>query len=431
MSKIFFKIFILSIALCSCMQQKLTYKGDLLAEKIEKDLDIKKHRALEVNSFTLEEKEAYFYQRFTQEFIKEPEFLVKRFIDQKNNYYESHLDDAAFFLSYLAVKYATHKDKKYQDLADQILEGILYLENIDGFNGFMPRYVTGENNIISVNDVPIRTNSYAILSFAYYLSYENFDSLKIKEKIRKHYFQIIKYFLDRDLNLETPAGVDIKYASLDNKFITSRQLDGLALFEVAQKILANSSLSTEITELLDKHYRKKYRHKNKRISSNILGFWDLATPSSNWLNFLKLYIIVKASDDEIYKNMFKKYYDTLSSEKNAFYDLLYLDVFSREILAKISNVLASLKSFPLTVDNREIINSYNKNIKLNKFSKIRKNKRYVEAKTPLAIYMRPLTYHEWKHNQFRVNGNFSQAGDVKFSGLDYLLAYSFLENINK
>ncbi|MBL6621271.1 MAG: hypothetical protein ISP24_01135 [Rickettsiales bacterium] len=429
--KLFLLRFLIILPLFSCVEQKLTYKGDLLNQKIAKDKDIKAHRIFEAKSLSLKEKEEYFFNRFSQKFIKKPEYLIKRFIDNKNNNYESHIDDAAFFLSYLALKYANDRQEKYQDLALKILDGIFYLENIDGFNGYMPRFVSGDANKITNNDVPIRTNSYAILSFAYFLAYENFNSLLIKNKIKKHYYVIAKYFLDRDLNLETPDGVDIKYASLDAKFITSRQLDGVAFFEVANKILADSDLSAEIDNILHNVFRKKYRKKGKKISSNIMGFWDLATPSSNWLNFLKLYIAVKASNDAIYKNMFANYYLSVESEKNAFYDLLYIDIFSREKTSKISNILVALNSFPLTLNDIEIINSHNKKIPINKFSKIRKNKRYVESKIPLLIYNRPLTYHEWKHNQFRVNGNFSKNGELEFSGLDYLLAYSFLEKINK
>jgi hypothetical protein len=110
--------------------------------------------------------------------------------------------------------------------------------------------------------------------------------------------------------------------------------------------------------------------------------------------------------------------------------LLYYDIYPTA-LSQLHYSKQILASFPLELNNNEIINSGRATVKTTKFTNIIKNKRWLETSKPLPIYARPIIYHEWKRNQFRVNGNIGANGNVEFSGLDFLLAYSIYEKILK
>jgi len=424
MQKIILYIALL-FTLSSCMHGKIPHKKEQLSDHLVKSDELRKFRSFEAKSMNLVDKEAYFYERLKQKFIIKPEYLVKRYHVRDGSYTDAYIDESLLFLSYLALKYKETKDKQYQKLAHKIIKGLYFLENLDGFNGFLPRYVIDQDDKYVIAKEQIKTNSYALLAFAYLISYQNFDAPIIKKLLTKQITTISKYFLDNDLNLVKPNGEDIKYAQLKAKIVTSRQLDGLAFFEAANVLVQNPEIKAEIEENLAKIYHKKYRKKNKNNHARFLGFWEFASPSSNWLNFIKLYTAIKATNDEIYKAMFEKLYFELAKEHNVFYDLLYVDIFPDTRQAKISNIAAILHSFPLSLNNKEVLNSKRADLELKKFPKVIKNKRWVEVKNPLPIYERPLVYHEWKRNQLRVNGNFGMDGEIEFSGLDYLLAYAF------
>ena len=185
----------------------------------------------------------------------------------------------------------------------------------------------------------------------------------------------------------------------------------------------------------------------KQIMKPAIGSWNLASPSSHWLNMMKLYILVKAThaSQPIYKIdskktteslnqaqrhhnyeiMFKKLYNQLKDSENTLFTLLYGDLFSLST-KELDIVISDLQNFPLSLNDHEIINSSRGDINLKRFPKITKTKRYTENTNPLPIYDRPLVYFEWKRNQHRVDGNFLLKGNVEYAGLDFLIAYALL-----
>lgn len=416
---------IFSIILSGCLHGEAKYDKSILAQKVSSsNLNITQ-RAQEASSLNLAEKEEYFYQRLKKNFIIEPN-LVKRYHHLNSSKIEAHIDESLLFLGYLALRYQATEEEQYQKLAHNIIKGIYYLENLDGFNGYLPRYVIKKGDTFTIASEQIATNSYSLLAFAYLLAYQNFTDPKIKNMLSKHYTTIIKYILNNNLELIEPDGSEVEFGKFKAKLDPSKQLTGLAFFEVANILVRNDKIKAALQDKLDNFYRKKYRKKNKITYLRLFGFWDLASTSSNWLNYLKLYTSIKATNDEVYKKIFAKLYQNLKKEQNIFYDLLYYDIFqdSSQSLNYSKNILAS---FPLSLNNLEIINTGREGVKTTKFTNIIKNKRWLESKQPLPIYARPSTYHDWKRNQFRVNGNYNGQGNVEFSGLDFLLAYSFYQ----
>lgn len=397
-----------------------------IEQRIEKSDKYRAIRKLEANLLTLAEKEYYLLDRFQKKFIIYDEFLVKRYNYKDGSNISAHIDESALYLAYLANRAASLKNQKnYQQAAINIVKAIYYLDNLNKLDGYLPRYVTLKDNIFTPGLETIRTNSYAILFFAYYQAYQNLQNINLKNLIENHIELIIKYYLKNDLDLHHYDGTEIKYSSLKSK-ILSHQLSALTIFEIANLIVTDKQLKNKIQQKLAYFYKKGYKKYNKMMR-NSLGNWQFSSHSSNWLNMLKLYVLAIATNDEIYKNNFKNLYKVLQDDDNIFYDLLYGKIFPLNILQK-RKIIAELNNYPISLDNHEIINSLRNEIKLDKFPKIIKNKRHIEGVKTLPIFDRPLVYFEWKNNQFRLDGNFLANGNIEYSGLDFLLAYAILLN---
>lgn len=424
MKKIQLLLISLLLSSCSTYVKKIpTSNSPSLKQRIIISDAHRKARKEESETFSFSEKELYFLQRFQKKFLIKPEFLVKRYHFKDGSNISAYIDESSLYLSYLALK--TKKlefNKGFKKAAQKIIKGIYYLDSLNKLDGYLPRFVTLTNNEFIISEEPIRTNSYSLLLFSYFLAYNYFDDKEIKQMITHHTELIIKYFLKNNLVLKDPEGNKIKYSNLKSNLILSRKLDALVLFEIANIIVQDKALKKAINSKLEYFKHKKYDHP-KQIMRPSLGAWHLVSPSSHWLNIMKLYILVKATDNENYKKMFKKLYKKLKNSQNALFTLLYGDVFSLSS-DELKDAFISLYNFPLALNNQEIINSSRTDISLKRFPRIIKNKRYTENKTPLPIFDRPLVYFEWKRNQYRVDGNFLSEGNIEFSGLDFLLPYA-------
>ena len=423
---IFLIITILILSSCIYIPKIPEIKDKNLAKRLDESNQYRQQRRLEANLLTLAEKEYYLLYKFQQDFIIYDEFLVKRYNYKDNSRVSAHIDESALYLAYLANRVKSLEETKYYEKAAiKIIEGIYYLDSLNQLDGYLPRYVELKNNRFIIGDDTIRTNSYAILFFAYYQAYQNFNNPQIKKLIKNHIELIVKYYLKNDLDLYTNQGVYIKYSSLKSKLL-SHQLSALLIFEVANIISTDEKLKKQIQQKLKFFIKKGYKKKNKLMNVGI-GPWQLSSHSSNWLNMLKLYILVLATNDEIYKTNFKNLYNILAEEDNIFFTLLYADIFRISPLEK-RKIIKVLSTYPLTINNKEIINSKRAEVTLDKFPKIIKNKRYTEGKSALAIFDRPAVYFEWKNNQHRLDANFGATGNIEFSGLDFMLAYAMFLN---
>ena len=412
---------------CSARYTKIPYKNqEELLNKIAISDEFRATRKASAQELTLDEKEIFFLQKLRDNFIIKPEFLFKRYNYIDKTQTTASIDEASLYLAYFALRIRELYNKsQYVDTATRIIKGIYYLDGLNGFDGYIPRFATLKDNKFTVSEES-RTNNYSLLFFGYYLAYQSFEDDSIRRLIEDHVTLIVKYFLKNDLDLYTADGTHIKYSNLKSK-IFSRRLDALVMFEIGNIIVTDPEVKTQITETLEYFERKGYMKKNQIMSFKIAAIWDVATSSSYWLNMMKLYIIAKATNNENYQYMFKKLNRKLRKSQNILFTLLYNDLFPLEKdNPKLQKAQELLETYPLELNNQEIINSYRPDIKLNVFAKIVKKRRYTETNTPLEIFNRPAKYFEWKEPQLRVDGNFGQDGNVEFSGIDFLFAKALL-----
>lgn len=421
-------IILLTILLSSCsayIKKIPASKTTSLSNRVTMSDAHRNARKSESETFSLAEKELYFLQRLQKKFIVKPEFLVKRYNLKDHSDISVYVDESSLYLSYLSLKAkGLNFSDGYKKAAHKIIDGIYYLDGLNTLDGYLPRFATLKEDKFIIGEEPIRTNSYSLLFFGYYMAYHTFEDVVLRNKITSHVELIIKHFISNNLVLADQNGQKIKYSDLKSNNNLSRKLDALVIFEIANIIIKDKNLKKEIAATLAYFKQKGYMKPNQIMKLSI-GNWDLASSSSHWLNMMKIYILSKATNNYAYNTMFKNLYTKLDDSQNTLFTLLYGDVFP--ITTKdLEDTIIALQTFPLSLNNQEIINSKRTDITLKKYPKIIKNKRTTESLTPLAIFDRPLVYFEWKRNQYRVDGNFLADGNVEFSGLDYLLAYALL-----
>ena len=199
MKKIQLLLISLLLSSCSTYVKKIpTSNSPSLKQRIIISDAHRKARKEESETFSFSEKELYFLQRFQKKFLIKPEFLVKRYHFKDGSNISAYIDESSLYLSYLALK--TKKlefNKGFKKAAQKIIKGIYYLDSLNKLDGYLPRFVTLTNNEFIISEEPIRTNSYSLLLFSYFLAYNYFDDKEIKQMITHHTELIIKYFLEK------------------------------------------------------------------------------------------------------------------------------------------------------------------------------------------------------------------------------------------
>ena len=421
---------ILLILVCSCSNKyELNFKDKQDILRVAKSEELIEERQVQAGGYSLDDKYNLIKTRFEDKFFLKPSNNVLRYYFKDYDQQIAVIDETVFYLFYLANMALAFDDDRFQIELSKTVDDIIQTDHLNGYDGFLPRSVILNDDEKGLDIYPdeIHSNSYSLLMFGYYFAYNASTNEETKALIVNHIETIASYYLKNDLALIDNEGKEIEVSNLNTRHL-SRELDALVIFETAAKLASSTDsrkiFKAKVNQLKDKGYIKW----NKFVRFQFLNF-TIPSHSSNWLNLIRLYSLSKITDEQIYYHNFKKLYNKLEKEKNPFFDALYLEVFGESDLSKKANIEYYLNTFPIELDNSEVISSYNnKNLKL--FPMIVKNHQKAEVVNPLPIYQRPLVYFEWKSNQQRIDGNWGQKGNVLFSGLDFLVLYSMYMKLN-
>ncbi|MBT4989607.1 MAG: hypothetical protein HOM96_03630 [Rickettsiales bacterium] len=424
-------ISILILFCCSCSQRYSYDKSSLNeATKIKEIENVLAARQQQALLYDIDSKYTILLDRFNSQFLLSPRNIVVREYFTNRDVQTSVIDETVFYLIYLSQLSMVFDNDDLEQLIYNIVVDIIEIDKLNGLDGYLPRSVSFDKDLNQLVIVPdeIHSNSYSIIMLGYYMAYNSSKSMKVRDLISGHVSMIAKYYLDNDLVLRDDKGNEVRVSNLNKRHL-SRELDALVIFEIGKKLTKDPKLQLKFEAIVDELKAKGYNKKHKILHLTLLNF-EIPSHSSNWLNMLRLYILAKATDEKIYENHFVKLYNILEDEHNPFFDVLYMDLFNQLDEVKMQRISFYLQSFPIELDNREIISSYDADVDLALFPRITKN--YIEAESveALPIYRRPLKYFEWKENQRRIDGNWEGKGNILFSGLDYLLLYSMYKKLN-
>ncbi|MCF7957166.1 MAG: hypothetical protein K9M57_01820 [Phycisphaerae bacterium] len=361
--------------------------------------------------------------------MAEPYFLIRKQVNAKKPSDNcGYLEDTSAFLAGLAFKYGATGDLKSQGLALKVVTSLQDLDWSNGLDGYIPFSANIKNSRLHIAQNETHVNAYSQLFFSYFTAMTLFDDPALKNVIRKHMNLITNYFLKHNLVLKDNFGNKVPFSDITSsafKLSAGRCLDGLVFVDFSLWILENqkdSEAYTKLTEIKKEMVSDGYYRKIANLHFKFFTF-ELPSDSTDWLNFIRLYILNQIENNDHYKNALKKLFASQRNEYNPLFNSIYASVFCDKTDEVKEKTLFYLNSFPLTLDNAEVINSQNPDVKKKFFLQLTKNKLIPESKLPLEIYKRPFRGLEWKRNPCRLDGNLGKDGNIIYPGTDFYLAY--------
>ena len=398
-----------------------------MADRLELSQQVIKRRKQEAQTLSLHEKAVILESRLLERFLLHPYALVSKY--RKSNEIRGQIGPTSHYLAALAFQYAVTKNHDVRNVARRVIDSLRALDRSNGVDGYIPSWVSLEDGKLVVRGNETHSNAYSQLLFGFVNAHEHLDDPEIRQSIQQHVKSIAEYFLVNDLVLRDGEGRAVPHSNISPsllQFSGSRCLDALVLAETTLNILSKQDspwIERGMYEQHRKMVKSGYLQKIQNLQFHVFNF-KLPTHSTDWINFIRLYTLTRVSDNRAYSRALSRLFRAQRGENNPLFAIIYLansNLGEDEFLQ--SQINEYLQSFPITLDNAEIINSLDPTIQKKWIPDIVKLKQRAEAATPLPIYRRPLNPQEWKRNPYRLDGNFSRQGDAAFPGIDYLLVY--------
>lgn len=382
------------------------------SELIEKD-NHRKSRA-SVLEMPLEEKISRIEKDVNDSFVKIGDGFLSPIYSTTNGPGPLHLEHNAVLLSALSAKYAVTRDEKTKERADSIIKGIIEMDRLNGFDGYIPLMVDSLTRECTTQAT--HANAYDQLLFAYVHYTKNVSN---NPDIQTHVSKIYERFVKDGFELRHSDGKLIREADLDRRFI-----------EVNPSRALNRRVLDNVAFLLGDEETKKKARENKWHGVSVsplrldLGFLQIPTASSSWLDLLKLNILNECSLN--YKKELVSLALDFSEMKNPFFQTLAYDL---DNSIDISFVERRLMEYPYPINDTQIINSHRKDIEF-RSKRYVKNKSKLETREALPLYELSCDWNLWKRNLFEADRQTPESGRQYF-GVDLLQAYWFFEATKK
>ena len=376
--------------------------------------ELKKERAKVLN-LSLEEKIKLVEQDIEKSFVNVGTgVLLPFYINKNNNPGPLHLEHNTILLSALSAKYAVTKDQKTKEEAENLVRGIIELDKLNELDGYIPLMADAKTKI----PAPVETHANAYIELLFSYAYYTKNIGKSKD-IEMHVSKIYEKFLEDNFELKHTNKVAIVEANLNRSWIDfnpARALDRRVLDEVTF-FLGDKNTKDKVME---------NKWKGIYVSPNNfdLGFWQLPTMSSCWLNIIKMAVLNECGCN--YTNEIVSLTQHYSKQKNPFFQTL---AYMADDKTDISFVEKRLKEYPYPITDKQMINSHRKEI-------VFRGKRYIknqskkETGEALPLYEIGSDVNLWKRNLLEADKYGSNFGR-KFLGVDLLQAYWFYEFAKK
>jgi len=355
------------------------------------------------------------------------------------------------YLGAESFRYAVTGDLEAKKRVDQCVEGLGLLQKVTGVPGLMARSVRKRIRDSSNPMAPEGPHPYLPSihekwrvgegAFSDYewlgdVSSDQLDGVvfgegiafdlnpekETREKIRWQITQIADHLLDHDMRIVDSTGKETRHGDFTLGLFSEplNALIGLSILKMALRVSGEETYLHSYARLV----REGYAHRAVRARDPWWEFFSGINHSDNNLAFLAYYTLLFNEKNPKLISLFQKSLDrgwkVVRGEGNPFFTWIFHALIGEEQKDQlaIDDALESLRRFPKERRDLPVKNSDRKNLCKAWFSD---RKGEPQACFPLPLDERPTSSFEWRENPYRLDG--PGKGRVRFSGVDYLLAY--------
>jgi len=243
-----------------------------------------------------------------------------------------------------------------------------------------------------------------------------------RDKIKWQITQIADHLLYNDMRIVDSTGKGTRHGDFTLGLLSEplNSLIALSLLKTAGRVSGDKTYLNSYQNLV----REGYAHQTVGARDPWWEFFAGINHSDNNLAFLAYFTLLLYEENpkllSLYQKSLNRAWKVVRGEGNPFFTWIYHALIGEgqnDHLA-IEDALENLRRFPKDRVDWPVRNSDRKNICKAWFSD-RKSK--PQACFPLPLDERPTSSFEWRENPYRLDG--PGGGGVRFSGVDYLLAY--------
>jgi hypothetical protein len=267
-----------------------------------------------------------------------------------------------------------------------------------------------------------KANAVSQLIVGLWLAWSEIPSDKTVAAAADHMRRIAERYLAYNYLLVDGEGRAVEYSDLGATWSPSNLLDRLLLLEIGSQMLAGDPVGRRLRADL-----KRYKEHPPRVRLHLLhvraGIVELPTASSDFLHVWALYAMCRATQSPLYAQALRRILRQTRGQRNPLFHAVgigcgVIDGGESEI------VDFGLSTYPAAdLIGRPVSNSGQPDVRRAWLPRLVKGEYEREARRPLPVWRRPLTWFEWKRNQLRLDGNLDSSGQTEFGGGDYLLLY--------
>jgi hypothetical protein len=267
-----------------------------------------------------------------------------------------------------------------------------------------------------------KANAVSQLIVALWLAWAEIPSDETVAAATRHIRRIAERYARYNYLLVDGEGRAVEHSDLGAVWSPSNLLDRLLLLELGSQMLYGEPIGDRLRADL-----QQYTEDPPRVRLNLLhvraSVVELPTASSDFLHVWALYALCRATQSPHYKQALRRLLRQTRGQRNPLFHAVGIGcgVIDPDQQAIVNFGLTTYPAAQLT--DVPVSNSSDRDVPRKWLPRVVKNEFEREARRPLPVWRRPLTWFEWKRNQLRLDGNSGADGQTEFSGGDYLLLY--------
>ncbi|MBI4448193.1 hypothetical protein HY643_04375 [Candidatus Woesearchaeota archaeon] len=365
-----------------------------------------------------------------------------------NNPKLNEYGDAAIWTGVLlgaeSFRYSVTKDEDALKNIEKMVGGLHNLQEVTGVEGLLARFYGKKSDLdlenfvrresfhkiyegkgkfegyLSVGDTS--NDQYMGVFFGYYICYNLVENEEIKKVIRQDVNALANHIVDNGIRITGSDGKPTTYGDMSPKGMDEKldALLALSMLKIAHHITNEEKFSQAYQELI-----KKYGYHKKAVKAKFAPLKMFDSGVNDNLAFLAYYPLLSLEADpellKYYQKSMDRTFKWVKGEGNSFFNFIYNAVSSTPNYEENVEAAESLKIMPLEKKHITIINSNRKSLCTKKVLN-RHFKFELRACDALPMDERPSgPEFVWRGNPRKLDsyGN----GEVKYSGLDFLIAY--------